>query len=408
MTPRQFAVLAAAAALSLVAAATVYTANAPWTLGTTSAGKLLPNLEAAAPNLARIVIEQGGTTATIEQAGDQWMIQSEDGYPASAEKVRAFVNALSEAELVEAKTANPDRYHLLDVSDPAKDNVARLVRLEDKDGEKIDEIIAGKTRFGQSGMAVAGTYVRRPGETQSWLADERIVGGTALRDWAAPRVFEVPTETIARATVKLPDEPEYEIKRNEDGKSHQLVTIPDGKKIRYINVVDNIIESASFLDLDRARKAIVAKGGEAGTVTLELDSGLKIAMSVRREMDGGWATISATGEGEAKAAADDITSRAKGWEFQVHPTKVQTIYKKLDELVEDETTGTEGADAQTPGMPGMPGLPGMPPGAMPGMPGGMPGGGLPPGRPGMPGPGGPPPGAGPGPGAPPPAAPPQP
>ena len=394
MTPRQFAVLAAAAALSLVVAATVYTANAPWTLGTKSAGKLLPNLDSAAPNLARIVIEQGGTTATIEQTGNQWVIRSEDGYPASAEKVRVFVNALAEADLVEAKTANPDRYHLLDVSDPAKDNVARLVRLEDKDGEKLGEIIAGKTRFGQSGMAVAGTYVRRPGETQSWLADRRIVGGTALRDWAAPRVFEVPTETIARATVKLPDEPEYEIKRNEDGKSHQLVTIPEGKKIRYINVVDNIIEAASFLDLDRARKATDAKGGEAGTVTLELDSGLKIAMSVRREMDGGWATISATGEGEAKAAADDITSRAKGWEFQVHPTKVQTIYKKLDELVEDETTGAEGAEAQTPGLPG--GMPGMPPGAMPGMPGMQQG---------MPGAGGPPPGAAPGPG---PGAPPQP
>lgn len=389
MTPRQFAVLAAAAALSLVAAATVYTANAPWTLGTTSAGKLLPNLESTAPNLARIVIEQGGTTATIEQSGDQWMIQSEDGYPASPEKVRAFVNALTDAELVEAKTAIADRYHLLDVSDPAKDNVARLIRLEDKDGESLGEIIAGKTRFGQSGMTVAGTYVRRPGETQSWLADERIVGGTALRDWAAPRVFEVPTETIARATVKLPDEPEYEIKRNEDGKSHQLVTIPQGKKIRYVNVVDNIIEAASFLDLDRARKAIVAKGGEAGTVTLELDNGLKIAMSVRREMDGGWATINATGEGEAKAAADDISSRAKGWEFQVHPTKVQTIYKKLDELVEDESTEAEGAGPQMPGgMPGMPGgMPGMPGGGMPpGLPG-MPGGGLPPG---MPGAGGPP------------------
>mgnify|MGYP002620567520 FL=1 len=402
MTPRQFAVLAAAAALSLVVAATVYTANAPWTLGTKSSGKLLPNLEATAPNLARIVIEQGGTTATIEQSGDQWAIQSEDGYPASTEKIHAFVNALAEAELIEAKTANADRYHLLDVSDPAKDNAARRIRLEDKDGETIGEIIAGKTRFGQSGMTVAGTYVRRPGETQSWLADERIVGGTALRDWAAPRVFEVPTETIASATVEIPGDQKYEVKRLDEGKGHQLITIPDGKKIRYINAVDNIIEAASFLDLDSARKASDAKGGEAGTVTLTLDSGLKIAMSVRREKDGAWAKIDATGEGDAKTAAEDIKRRAEGWEFQIHPSKVQTIYKKLDELVEDENAQAEGAQMQGPGIPGMPGgIPGMP-GGLPG----MPGGGLPPGLPGMPGAGGPPPGAMPGP--PPGAVPPQP
>ena len=380
MTPRQFAVLAAAAALSLVVAATVYTANAPWTLGTQSAGKLVPGLETVAPDVTRIVIEQGDTTATIARSGDQWLIESQDGYPASAEKVNAFVTAIAQSELVETKTANPDRYHLLDVNDPAKDNAARLVRLEDKEGETLAEIIVGKTRFGQSGMTAAGTYTRRPGDAQTWLADQRIVGGTALRDWAAPRVFEVPTETIAGATVEIPNEPKYEIKRNPDGKSHQITTIPEGKKIRYINVVDNIIEAASFLDLDSARKATGAKGGEAGTVTLELDSGLRIALSIRREKDGAWATIEATGDGDAKAAADDIMKRAKGWEFQVQPVKVQTIMKKLDELVEDvaDEQGADGPQAQTPGAPGLPpgGFPGMP-----GMPPGMPGAGPPPGAP---------------------------
>lgn len=385
MTPRQFAVLAAAAAVSLVAAVAVYTMSAPWTSGSTNAGKLVPGLEADLANATRIVINQGGTEAVIARSDDGWKIESNDGYSASPEKIRAFLNAIASAELIEEKTALKDRYFKLEVDDPAKDNAARLVRLEDKDGNELAELIVGKTRFGQTGIAAEGTYVRRPGNEQSWLADKRIVGGTALRDWAAPRVFEVKTETIAEATVEIPGDKPYTIKRDAEGKSHELETIPEGKKIRYINVVDNMIEAASFLDLENVRKAADAKGGEAGTVTLALDSGLKLAMSVRREKEGAWVKLDATGDGDAKEAADDIMSRAEGWEFQVQPVKVSTMLKKLDELIEDIPDENADPQAQAPG-----GTPGMP-GGIPGMPGGMPG---------IPGAGGPPPATGPGPGGP--------
>lgn len=384
MTPRQFAVLAAAAALSLVAAVAIYTASAPWTSGSASAGRLAPGLEAALPTVTRITIDQGGTEAVIEQKDNAWLLQSNDGYPASPEKVRTFLTAIAEAELIEEKTAIADRYGKLDVEEPAKSNAARMIRVQDKDGKTLTELIVGKTRFGQTGVAAEGTYVRRPGEAQSWLADKRIVGGTALRDWAAPRIFEVPTETIARAVVEIPGEKPYVVKRNDQKNGHTLESMPEGKKIRYINVLDNTIEAASFLDLENVRKATDAKGGEAGTLTLELDNGLKLAMSIRREKDGAWLKLDATGEGDAKAAADDIMSRAKGWEFQVQPVKVATMMKKLDELIEDEADDTEtpqaGAPGGIPGMPGgIPGMPGMggPPGAMP--PGAMPPGAMPPG-----------------------------
>lgn len=384
MTPRQFAVLAAAATLSLVAAVAAYTMSAPWTTVSTSAAKVAPGLESEVPNVTRVVIEQGGTEANIVQSGDTWLIESNDGYPASPEKVLTFVNAIATAELIEEKTAIEDRYGKLDVEKPGKGNAARMVRLEDKDGDVLTKLIVGKTRFGQTGVSAEGTYVRRPGDKQSWLANKRIVGGTALRDWAAPRVFELKTETVASAVVEIPGDKRYEITRADDGKTHELKTIPEGKKVRYINVVDNIIEAASFLDLENVRKSTDAKGGEAGTITLELDSGLKLAMSIRREKDGAWIKLDATGEGDAKAAADDIMSRAKGWEFQVQPVKVSTMLKKLDELIEDEATADDTTNGQMPGMPGMPG-------GMPGMPGGMPG---------MPGAGGPPPGAAAGPGGP--------
>lgn len=366
MTPKQFSVLAAAAAVSLAAAIAIHAARAPWTATAAGTGKLLPGIEADAARIARISVTQGGDTTVIAKTGDQWLVESQDGYPAGAEKVRALLIALAEADLVEAKTANPERFRQLNVDDPASEtSTARLLKFEDEGGAVLGEVIAGKQRAGQAGGAVAGTYVRRPGENQSWLANVAIPGGTSLRDWAQPRVFETQTETIKSVTVAIEGADPYVVKRDEGGSGHALADIPAGKKIRYVNIVDNIVEAASFLDLERVRKA-GGEGGKAGTVTLELDSGLKIAFNIRREKDGTWATIDATGEGDAKKAADDIMTRAKGWEFELLPSKTNTMLKPMAELVEDDTPQEPAGQQQPaiPGMPGMPpGMPGMPPAA---------------------------------------------
>jgi hypothetical protein len=335
MTPKQFASLAAVAAVSLLAAIVVYGSRANWTGETGNAGRLFPDLQVDAARVTRIAITQGEKNLSIEKSGDQWLLTSNDGYPAAADKVRALLVALTEADLLEPKTQRPDRFALLEVDDPtAKNSNARLIKLEDTSGTAAAEIIAGKRRLGQDGAAPGeGTYVRKPGENQSWLASTTIAGGAALRDWAAPRIFETDGAKVARLTVEVQGEQPYAIKRTADG-SHELEDIPAGKKIKYVNMIDNIVEAAAFLDLERVRKA-AAPSGEAGSVNFQTDDGLSIGFKIRRDKDGAWATIEATGEGDANKAADEITTRAKGWEFEVMPSKVETMLKKRDDLLED-------------------------------------------------------------------------
>lgn len=337
MTPKSFAILAATAALSLLAAVIVYGARGNWTTDTGDAGKLFPGLAADAGKIARIAITQGGKTLAIEKAGDRWLMTSQDGYPAAADKVHQLLVALAEANLEEPKTRRPDRFPVLEVDDPAKPlSSARLIKLEDADGKSLAEIVAGKARLGQDAGSPggAGTYVRRPSEDQSWLASTTISGGASLRDWAAPRVFETDGAKVTRLTVEVEGEPPYEIKRGADN-AHELETVPPGKKIKYVNMIDNIVEASAFLDLDRVRKATGATGGEAGTVTFETDQGLKVVLKVHRDKDGAWATIDASGDGDAKRLAEEIQARANGWEFELIPSKVDTMLKKRDALLED-------------------------------------------------------------------------
>jgi hypothetical protein len=353
MTPKQFAALATVAALSLIAAVAVHSLRAPWTGESLGTGKLFPALASEAASVSRIVVTQGGKPLTIERDGEVWRVASQDGYPAMNEKVRALLLSLTDAKLLEPKTRVPDRYALLEVDDPAgKSSNARLITLEDAGGRTLGEIIAGKQRAATpaAGQGTGGTYVRKPGDEQSWLASTAISGGSALKDWANPRVFETQTERIKSLTVEIRGEPPYTLKRNDDG-SHALAAIPAGKKVKYVNMIDNIIEAASFLDFERVRKRPATSGPEAGVVRFETDGGLAVALHVRRDKDGTWVTVDPSGEGDAKKAADDIRARTDGWEFEVLPSKAETMLKKEADLIEDIEASAGGTPHPGAGAP---------------------------------------------------------
>jgi hypothetical protein len=359
MTPRHFAALATVAALSLIAAILVYSSRAPWSGSAGGDALLAPSLASDVQSVDRIHITQGGKTLTIAKSSDKWLVKSQDGYPASADKIRALLLALTDAKLLEPKTKVASRYAVLNVDDPAgKLSTARLIKIEDASSNTLAEIIAGKEKPHSpgapqaAGQASGGTYVRKPSEQQSWLASTSIVGGAALKDWTAPRVFETETEKITELTVEIQGEAPYTIKRTAEG-NHELAAVPAGKKIKYVNMVDNIIEAASFVDFERVRKPASTTGSDAGTVKFDTDNGLKIALKVRRDKDGAWVTVDVSGEGEAKKTADDIKTRTAGWEFEILPSKADTMLKKQGDLLED-IAAAAGPGANAEPMPALP------------------------------------------------------
>jgi hypothetical protein len=46
------------------------------------------------------------------------------------------------------------------------------------------------------------------------------------------------------------------------------------------------------------------------------------------------AAVTATGEGEAKKAADEITARTAGWEYQIGKSKADSLLKRRGDLLE--------------------------------------------------------------------------
>jgi hypothetical protein len=230
------------------------------------------------------------------------------------------------------------RYAQLELEDPAaKDAKSRLLRVLDDKGAPITEAIVGKKRFDAFGASKGGTYVRKPGDAQTWLSNADLDVSVAVRDWVQPGVLDLGAAKIAKVTIEIPGEEPLVIARDEkDAGKHTLVGIPDGKKLKEGAGIDGIVRAAGSIELEDVRKpaAPATPGGEAGVAKIEADGGLAVTLRLRKEGEDYWLALEATGDGDAKKAADEIAAKTQGWEFKVPAAKAQAILKRRADLFE--------------------------------------------------------------------------
>ena len=339
--PQQFVILGATTFVALVLAATVHASTTQRSLGLVEGRPVMPELRRQANALGSVEISKRGRTLTFVRNGEHWTIKERNGYPVQADKVRALLVQLTNAELAEPKTAAKDRWPLLDLEDPAAaDAKSGLVRLLDASGKPMGEIVVGKRRPNAFGTGRQGIYVRRPNETQTWLASGEPNVTLDVKDWVDPVFFKTDTEKLKRVTVAHQGEAPIIVEREgEAGKGGKFVlkSVPEGLKVKESAGIEHIALSLGSVELEDMRKLDSTPVGEAvSVITAESSDGLTITLRLRRDgkPDEAWLSLSAAGEGEAKKAADEINAKAAGWEFKIPKWKADQIGKRAADIFE--------------------------------------------------------------------------
>lgn len=339
MKPQTFSALLIAAIVTTAFAIVSYAGNNRVARPKVAGAPLVSGLQANAPRIARIEVKQGDKAVALALDGGSWVLASRGNYPARADQVRGLLVKMAEADLVEPKTNVKERFGLLELEDPAaKDAKSRLVRLLDAKGAVITEVVVGKKRVDAFGANRAGTYVRRPGDDQTWLASADLEASVNARDWIAAAVLDLQPAKISAVTIEMPGEPPLKLVRDAAGgpaPKFNIANLPAEKKLKEGASPDTLVRAAATLDLDDVRKADPAAKPDAGTVTIEGENGLKVVIALRKAGEETWASITATGsDGEAKSVADDISKKTAGWEFKLPAGKAAAILKKQSDLVD--------------------------------------------------------------------------
>ena len=342
MTPKLFTGLTVAAVGSLLLAAFVHTQADSWSAGVASGAKLVPNLQKDMARLSTITMKQGKQAITLERKGEAWVVKDRGSYPVLAVRVRALLLRLTEAELVDRKTRNPERFGLLELEDlDAKDAKSRLMTLGDDKGRPMAAFIVGKRSVEQFSAGRGGTYVRRPNEKETWLVNAEIDVNPAVNVWVDTSVFEAQIAQVKRVEIDLGTE-KVVVERAE-GKpankdAYTLVGMPDTKKLKSDYTLEDLVNAFARVELEDVRRAGTPPAADKPPVTAiyEMQNGGRITMKVRSEGDARWASVEATGEGDAKAAADAINKRVTGWEFRLPGWKYDQMFKKQADLIDDK------------------------------------------------------------------------
>jgi hypothetical protein len=337
MKPRPFATLLIVTVVALAIAIATYAAQNRWSQPKISGAGLFPGLAPQANRIARVEIKQGDKALVLARDKDAWSLADRGGFPAKPDAVRALLIKLAGTELVEPKTRNKDRYQLLELEDPSgKDSKSRLVRLLDDKGGVIAETIVGKKRFDALGGSKSATYVRKPGEAQTWLSNADLDVSLGLREWVQANVLDVPIAKIAKLTVDIPGEEPLVLARDTaDATKYTLVGMPEDKKLKEGAGLDSIARAAGNIELEDVRKLSVAAPvpSDMSVAKIEADGGLGVTLKLRKEGEDTWVSIEAVGaDGDAKKTAEDIAKRAQGWEFKIPAYKAQSILKRRSDL----------------------------------------------------------------------------
>ena len=330
---------------------------------------LAPRLEKA----KRIEIASHGATMVIEKTSDAWGLVNRGGYRVQATKLRFLLTGLTELRLIEPATDDPANHRNLGVEDPGGKNAnSTLLRVLDGSGQPIVALIVGQHRARAQATLPDQLYVRRPDQTQSWLAEGALQPDADPLLWLDRDVMNIDHGRIAAVTVARGDAvlafarpdgrlllttpadhpPLDEYRLQEVSRALELLTfddvrtdaLPVGASIArsVFATSDGLAVSVVLFaatDPDGARAGAIGAGNTtAGAVGAEgarpatTTPGVPGSGAINQAAKQVWIRFEAAGEHEARTEAEQLSARVKGWIFRLGAWKERSLAPTLDDL----------------------------------------------------------------------------
>lgn len=162
---------------------------------------------------------------TLDKKDGIWTVAEKGNYPADLGKLREYLLKLADTKLVEKKTAKPDRYAdigLSDISDPKAKGVAIEI-----DGLAAPVGFIAGIYNAQGG----GTYVRRTSEEQSWLATGNLIPDKEPANWLHKELADIPSDRIASVTITHADGKVLRVFKDQASDPHYTIAdMPKGRE----------------------------------------------------------------------------------------------------------------------------------------------------------------------------------
>ncbi|MGK7866601.1 DUF4340 domain-containing protein [Falsiroseomonas sp. E2-1-a20] len=314
-----------------------------------------PALPQRLGNAASIeVTRHDGTLVVRRAAPDRWVLPAKAGYPVRPERVRELLVGLTELRLTEPRTANPEMLDRLGLDDPSRPAAtSSLLRVLDAEGAALAELVVGRRRVRVQGNVPESVYVRRPAESQAWLAEGRLPLDSDPNLWIDRDLANLPRDRVRAATIDRTGEPPLVLRRGADTDSPLAVVEPAEPPELDAISLDEVARGFEFLTFLDVREAAALPGERIGTGRFELTDNLRISVTAHKDGETLWALLAAEGDEEAAR----LNARWQGWAYQLGQWKEKAFVPRLADLRKQEAAPAAEPEAAPEAAPETPAAP---------------------------------------------------
>jgi hypothetical protein len=329
---------------------------------------LWPALAGELDTVTSLSILKGGSTpsVTLQKQGQEWTVAERANYPADVSKLRTLLLALSDTRIREEKTSNPASYSIIGVEDATKPGATGAqIDLTAKDGKH--SVIVGKSVAG-------GNFVRRAGESTSYVVEPGITFEAEPRYWIDTRLLDVASDKIQSIEFKPATGPAYSVRRvvepsakAPDTKAADAKTadtpaptppappaskfvlegVPSGRLAadqQTLAPAPNFLSNLADEDVSKAGDIDFSK---PMVVTVTLTDGSVITLTGVAVGDKRWIQVAAP-----KDAA--LSAKANGRAFEIAAYRYDGIFKPLEQLLVPKPAPNPPSTKASPAAPSTP------------------------------------------------------
>jgi hypothetical protein len=309
----------------------------------------LPELAEGTGAVAVVEIEgPGGHVLARRNRAGLWEAPEKGGYPLRQGAPEALLSELAALTLVEPKTERPERYPVLGVeAREAASARSRLVNLRDASGDDIASILVGR----QAGRPVAGapdgTYLRRPGQAQSWLASGSLALPSRTMDWIDDNLLHLPPDILQSIALSPAAVPGFVAWRQARG-SQAFTLHAEGVEIELSRPAsDRLARSFAFLTFeDVAAESEIAFPEAVTRVGAATFDGTLVTLELARIASRPWLRLRAgvvekpQDRAAAQAFAEDLSARHSHFAYRISEGLYRRLRPELESLLAESAGGS--------------------------------------------------------------------
>lgn len=311
--------LGAITAIAIAIAAAIHSGQKPAGDGAQVAKPVLPELRDHLNEVSAITFTGAGDKpiATLERGEHGWAVK-EKSYSADPAKLREFLLKLSDATLIEGKTSNDKRYAELGVEDiKAADAKGVMVALTGL--PKPTQLIVGNynTRAG-------GTFVRRAGDAQSWLAKGNLIIDKNVSNWLDKALADIPATRIKEVLLTGADGKKVRAYKEQPSDANfKVADVPKGRELAgdfAANGLGTVLAGLRFDDVFAAKDAAPPADGKTSKAHIVSFDGLVFDTNTWKKDDKVYAQFAVSldaGMADANISAEQAKAKSD-WESQQH------------------------------------------------------------------------------------------